>query len=91
MTPTPPPDPTKPPPLRNGPCAAADASVIHPWCVSLSLSLSPVPVWPAGAVLRMRGLEASSPGEGGRGRSGVCTQRGRRERVQEVQQPLPGR
>lgn len=73
-------DPAKPP-LSF----CCDAAVIHPLSVFL-------PVRPAaGAVLRVRGPEASSSRQGGRGRSGVRSQRGRRERVQEVQQPLPGR
>lgn len=46
---------------------------------------------PTGTILCVWGLEASSSSEGGCGWSGVRTQRGRRERIQEVQQPLPGR
>ncbi len=45
----------------------------------------------AGAVLCVRCAEAGSAGEAGCGRGGVCAQGGCSQRLQEVQQPLPGR
>ncbi|XP_043091700.1 polymerase delta-interacting protein 3 isoform X1 [Puntigrus tetrazona] len=45
----------------------------------------------SGAVLCVWCTEAGASGEGGCGRSGVCAQRRCSQRLQEVQQPLPGR